>query len=166
MREGEFHNVREAQEYCARKYGIEVAEWQNHIRLRHEFGFDYEVSNLGNPHPYPVTPPNAKIVMRLSPWGICWPDGEETQTIRLSICGTREGLEHLAAMLLVCAHSQQYDPEYTVDLEREECVETNVPVRICTPGNLEYLRDSQYELHGELIRKPSDGFPRVTFKGT
>ena len=98
------------------------------------------MSNLGVPQPYPVAPPNTHLVFRFSP-----AEDEDGRTTRvLNICGTREGLEYLAAMLVLCADSEKYDPLFHIHLENMEGVETDTEVTLRAPGYLNSLRGGSF----------------------
>jgi hypothetical protein len=88
---------------------------------RHSFQFNYAVTTRGVPQPYPLAPPNPRILFRLSPAED--EDGREFSV--LNICGNREGLEYLAAMLVLSADSAKYDPEFHIHLEDVKGVEAD-----------------------------------------
>jgi hypothetical protein len=119
--------------------------------LRCSFQFDYKVKTQGVPQPYPIAEPNSRILIRFST-----AEGENGRTRQvLNICGTREGLKYLAAMLVLCADSEKYDPEFHIHLEDLEEVETDIEVAVRAPVYLEMLRKGEFsEAKGTSISIP------------
>jgi hypothetical protein len=149
----DFASLAEAQSYCLREYGIAPSDWRHEVTLSHTFQFDYTITNLGVPQPCPVVSPNAKILFRFSPAED--ENGRISQV--LNVCGTREGMERLAAMLLLCASSDKYDPEFHIHLEREELVETDLEVTIRAPLYLDTLSRGEFsEFKGTAINLPTN----------
>ncbi len=122
----DFTDVAHAKDYCLKEYGVARGDWMDEIRLPCTFQFDYTVTNSGVPQPCAVASPNAEILFRFTR-----ADDENGRSRSvLNICGTREGMERLAAMLVLCADSEKYDPEFHIHLEREPWVETDMDVTI------------------------------------
>ena len=120
-------------------------------KVQYTFQFDYTVSTAGVPQPYPVAQPKAKILIR------CTPAEDENGRVYevMNICGNREGLKHLAAMLVLCADSEQYDPEFHVHLEREREVDTDTEVTLRAPVYYDVLRKGEFrEFKGTEIKLP------------
>jgi hypothetical protein len=102
--------------------------------------FNYKLTTAGVPQPYPVASPNTKIVFRYSP---AEDENGRIQTV-LNICGTREGLKYLAAMLVLCAESEKYDPEFHIHLENMKEVEADMDVTIRAPNHLDALSKGDF----------------------
>jgi hypothetical protein len=102
---------------------------------RHSFEFEYTVTDQGVPQPYPVKPPNSRVLFRLSPAE----DDNGQKLSVLNICGNREGLEYLAAMLVLSGDSAKYDPEFHIHLGDMEEFETDMDVTIRAPAYLDSL---------------------------
>jgi hypothetical protein len=149
----EFASVAEAQEHCLRKYGVRSADWMDQITFAHTFQFDYTVTNMGVPQPYPIVIPNARILFRLSP-----AEDENGRSYQvLNICGNREGLERLAAMLVLAANSDKYDPDFHIHLEDWEGIETDMEATIRSPAYMECLVSQQFtEFKGTKIAIPDE----------
>lgn len=128
------------------------------IPIASTFEFNYTLTNLGQPQPYPVASPDARIVFRCSPI-----ENEDGQTrMGLNICGTREGLKHLAAMLILCADSDKYDPEFHIHLDEQQGVDADMDVTIRAPIYLDALQNGEFqEFKGNPIRldDPEDSSP-------
>jgi hypothetical protein len=117
------------------------------------FAFDFTVSAAGIPQPYPVPPADPQILFRYS---IAKTDGGSDRQV-LNVCGNAEGLKDLAAMLLLTADSEKYDPEFHIHLENMPGVEADSDVTIRAPVYLDILRRSEFtEFKGEPIVYPSD----------
>ncbi|MEN6449301.1 MAG: hypothetical protein ABFC96_02325 [Thermoguttaceae bacterium] len=148
-----FANVADARAYCAREYGVGASDWQDRIIQSYTFQFDYEITNLGVPQPIPVGFDESKIVLRLAPRE----DENGVITSALSICGTREGLRRLAAMCLLCADAEQYDPEFHIHLENDADIESDIVATIRAPAYLDILTSRQFsEFHGTPTRTDLD----------
>jgi hypothetical protein len=149
----DFTDLAHAQDYCFKEYGVAPGDWMHEIRLPCAFRFNYTVSNSGVPQPYPVASPNAKILFRFTP-----AEDEDGRSRRvLNICGTREGMERLAAMLVLCADSEKYDPEFHIHLEDQHWVETDIDVTIRAPVYLDVLRSAEFsEFKGTKLPLPPD----------
>ncbi len=109
-------------------------------RLQRLFEFEYTVTEVGVPQPYPVKPPNAKVLFRLSPAE----DENGRKFSVMNICGNREGLEYLAAMLVLSADSAKYDPYFHIHLEDMEGFETDMDVTVRAPSYLEVLDKGEF----------------------
>ena len=143
-----FTDLAEAQDYCLKEYAVALGDWLHEITFPCTFEFNYTLSSLGIPEPYPVAAPDARIALLLSPI-----EDEDGRTRNgLNICGTREGLRHLAAMLVLCADSDKYDPEFHVHLERLQCVEADMDVTIRSPVYLDSLRSRKFSESKGTIR--------------
>jgi hypothetical protein len=151
----EFADVTEAKTYCEMEYGIRDADWQDKITQPYRFQFDYEITNLGVPQPIPVGFDNGRLL-------ICFANREdENGAVRqaLNICGTRDGLKHLAAMCLLCADSEQYDPAFYIHLEDMINVETDIEITIRSPNYLEVLGSRQFsDFKGTAISVSENDF--------
>ena len=110
-----FSTLEDALEHCQRKYAIDPSEWQSEMRFTKSFQFDYGVTNQGMAQPYLVGFQNGQVIFR---FGERKGDNDDTTTV-LNICGNREGLRRLAAMLLLCAEGEHYD-SFHIHLEDEE----------------------------------------------
>ncbi len=129
-----------ATERACRDFILTYMPPKKNPRLRYCFRFNYKVTQRGVPQPYPLATPNSIIVFRFSP------AEDETGAVRtvLNICGTRAGLKRLAAMLVLCADSEQYDPEFHIHLEAVKGVETDLDVTLRAPVYLDSLRKGQF----------------------
>ena len=144
-----FSDLGQAQDYCLKEYGVAPGDWMHEATLTCTFEFNYTLTNCGVPQPYPVASPEARIVFR------CLPIEDENGRTRtgLNICGTREGLKRLAAMLVLCADSDKYDPEFHIHLEDQQGVEADMDVTIRAPVYLDTLRSGEFsEFKGTPIR--------------
>jgi len=120
-------------------------------KLQYSFEFEYTVTTQGVPQPYPVRPPNLRVLFRLSPAE----DENGRKFSVMNICGNRDGLEYLAAMLLLCGDSAKYDPEFHVHLEGIEGFETDMDVTIRAPAYLDVLDKEEFsEAKGTPIPLP------------
>jgi hypothetical protein len=135
-----FTDLAQAKDHCLKEYGVAPSDWVREMTFPRTFQFNYKVSNTGVPQPYPVAPSNAQIVFRFSPCE----DENGRATRVLNICGTREGLEYLAAMLVLCADSDKYDPWFHIHLEDMESVETDMDVTIRAPSYLSSIRSEEF----------------------
>src|SRR5689334_5236656 len=113
-----FNTLAEGQAYCRDKFGVATQDWQpaEGIRFRHDFAFEFAVTNRGVPQPYPLGFDEAEVVFRLGQ--VQHPDAPPTAV--LDVCGNPAGLRQLAAWLLLCADGERYDPGFHVHLDREE----------------------------------------------
>jgi len=115
---------------------------------RYAFEFDFTVTSVGIPQPYPDPPKNARILFRYS---TAESDGGKQRQV-LNVCGNVEGLKYLAAMLLLTADSDQYDPEFHIHLEHMPGVESDRDVTIRAPVYLDILKSGEFtEFKGEPI---------------
>ena len=120
-------------------------------KLRYTFEFDYTVTTHGVPQPYPVRPPNSSLLFRLSPAE----DQDGQKFLVMNVCGNREGLEYLAAMLALTANSEKYDPEFHIHLERMVGVKTDMDVTIRAPAYFDVLKRGEFsEFKGTLKIPP------------
>jgi hypothetical protein len=68
----------------------------------------------------------------------------------LSVCGNREGLRRLAALLLLCADGERYDPSFHIHLDcepgppREPFFTGNIDVTLRAPVYLDVLKDGSF----------------------
>ena len=137
----DFTGLAQAQEYCQKEYGVAPGDWLNEITLPYKFEFNYTLSNCGVPQPYPVASRDAEMLFRFSP---AVDENGRTRSV-FNICGTREGLKCLAAMLVLCADSEKYDPEFHIHLEDQPSVETDIDVTIRSPAYLDALRSGKFD---------------------
>jgi hypothetical protein len=74
-------------------------------------------------------------------------DDSGNKTTVLNICGNHEGLQHLAAMLLLCADGEFYDRFFHMHLEDEAgFIHSDMPVTLRSPSYFEnLLRDELRE---------------------
>jgi hypothetical protein len=135
-----FKDLAQAQDYCLNEYGVARSDWAHDVPIPCTFQFNYTVSSTGVPQPHPVAPANSQIVFRFSPRE----DENGRKTRVLNICGTREGLEYLAAMLVLCADSDKYDRWFHIHLEDIERVETDTDVTIRAPSYLSSIRSGAF----------------------
>jgi hypothetical protein len=150
-------NIREAQEYCAREYGIEVSEWKEEVFLPYDFHFDYTVSSGGVPQPYPTGFPDRKIVIRVLERDFMKADNEVEKQPVLNICGNREGLKYLAALCLLTADSEQYDDSFHIHLEHQIGFDTNIAATLRAPVYVDVIRSGEFdEFSAEPIHVPFD----------
>lgn len=150
----DFADLAQAQDYCLKEYGVARGDWKHEITLSYTFEFNYTVSNCGIPQPCPVASPDARIVFRLSPIE----DEIGGTRAGLNICGTRDGLKRLAAMLILSAESDKYDPEFHVHLEDQQGVEADMDVTIRAPVYLDKLRSGKFsEFKGTPINIDDTG---------
>jgi len=119
---------------------------------RHSFEFDYTVSTVGVPQPYPIPPRAPRILFRLS----SAEDENGREFSVLNICGNRAGLEYLAAMFVLSADSAKYDPAFHIHLEDMKCVETDLDVTVRAPAYLKVLQEGKFsESKGTPIPLPT-----------
>jgi len=149
----DFADLEQAQAYCLTQYGVAAGDWKNAITFRRSYEFNYKVSSHGVFQAYPVTPRGTQIVFRSSVF-----EDEHGQTKRgLSICGNREGFEELAAIFMLFADSEKYDPEFHIHLEDSEEVETELNVSIHPPSALDFVRTPEFrEFKGTSTPIPPD----------
>ena len=115
---------------------------------RYVFDFDFTVTTVGVPQPYPVPPRKPQILFRFTSADT---DGRRKRRV-LNLCGNAAGLKYLAAMLILTADSETYDPAFHVHLEGVPGVETDCDVTIRAPAYLEVLRSGEFtEFKGEPI---------------
>jgi hypothetical protein len=120
---------------------------------RYTFEFDFTVTSVGIPQPYPDPPKNPRILFRYS---TAESDGGNKREV-LNVCGNVEGLKYLAAMLLMTADSEQYDPEFHIHLEHMPGVESDCDVTIRAPVYLDILKRREFsEFKGEPIEVPAE----------
>lgn len=119
---------------------------------RYTYEFDYTVTSVGVPQPYPNPPKNPCILFRYS---TAESDGGTKRQV-LNVCGNAEGLKYLAEMLLLTADSEQYDPEFHIHLEFMPGVETDCDVTIRAPAYLGVLKRGEFsEFKGDPIEVPT-----------
>lgn len=132
-----FNTLEEAFDYCQRKYEINVREWQSEVRFTQNFLFEYGVTSLGTPQPYLFGFENGQIIFRLRKDRESF---DNKTTLSLDICGNREGLQRLAALLLLCADGESYDKFFHIHLEDEEdFLRSDVEVTLRSPSYFEHL---------------------------
>jgi|GEM_PF-4857472 len=121
-------------------------------KFQYSFEFEYTVTTQGVPQPYPVVPANARVLFRLSPAV----DETGRAFSVLNICGNREGLEYLAAMLVLSGDSAKHDPFFHIHLEDMEGFETDMDVTIRAPSYLDALDKGEFsEAKGAPIQPPA-----------
>jgi hypothetical protein len=140
--------------------GIAHMSKKNERRVRYAFTFDYAVSTVGIPQPYPVPQGNPQILFRYSS-----ADTDRGERRVLNVCGNAEGLKYLAAMLLLTADSEKYDPEFHIHLDAIPGVEADGDVTIRAPVYLDVLRSGEFaEYKGESIPYSGSVAPRRSGK--
>ena len=149
----EFSDLAQAQAYCQKEYGVVLHNWTNKITFRRSYEFNYQVSSQGVFQAHPITPLGTKIVFRSTIF-----EDEDGQTKHgLTICGNREGFEELAAMFMLFADSEKYDPDFHIHLEDHGEVEADLNVLIQMPAALEFVRAPEYRtFKGTSIPIPPD----------
>ncbi len=136
-----FNSLAEAKEHCRLKYGIQDSDWKTEIRLGYEFRFDYKVTSSGVPQPVVLGFEDAEILIRK---GKVFVGARQKIQPSINICGNREGLRQLAAMLLLAADSAQYDDSFHIHLEDRDSVDTDIITTIRAPGYLSILKEGSF----------------------
>jgi hypothetical protein len=138
-----------AQADCRERFGVRPEDWveAEAVRFAEVFRFEYAVTNQGVPQPYPLGLEGGEVLFRLGE--VQHPDDAPTPV--LNVCGTRDGLRRLAAMLLLCADGHRYDPGYHVHLDREPEAAGDPPflsgdmdVTLRAPSYLAMLKDGSF----------------------
>lgn len=136
MKEHYFASIILAEQYAQQEHSVSVTDWLDDAPFHYDFHFDYTVSYTGVPQPSLLDSPGAKLVFRLETEDT--PDGKDGQA--LHICGNKDGLRRLAARLLLCADSEQYDESFHIHLDHhDEELTTNISVTLRSPSYLESL---------------------------
>lgn len=136
-----FVSLEAALKHCQRAYKIGQNEWQDEITFSQSFQFEYGMTDLGVPRPYPLGFDDGQAVFRLGTREC----GDGTTITVLNVCGDRDGLQHLAALLLLCADGEQYNDFHHVHLEDEEGILTDIPVTLRCPAYLESLLREEFK---------------------
>ena len=155
----DFAGLDAAQEFCAREYDVQIADWQDPITQTYRFEFDYQVSNIGVAQPFPLGFAGRRVVFRLSERSA---DDVRGRKPVLDICGSREGLRWLAALCLLSADSAKYDEWFHIHLENQEGLDSNIDATIRAPNYLEGISSRKFqEYKGDNIplRSVNDGSP-------
>lgn len=138
----EFRTIEEAKDYCTRQFGVPLVDWQDQVTFPYVFQFDFAVSNTGVPQPQPVGFADSKIVFRHT-------EREDLCTgakrLALNICGNPEGLKQLAAMLLLCADSANYDEWFHIHLEDQKEFDGDIEVTLRAPSYLESISNGTFQ---------------------
>jgi hypothetical protein len=138
-----------AQADCHDRFGVHLGDWveAESVRFSQVFRFEYGVTNQGVPQPYPFGFEGGEVLIRLGE--VQHPDVPPTPV--LNVCGNRDGLRRLAALLLLCADGQRYDPAFHVHLapEPEALGESpffsgDVDVTLRAPSYLAALKDGSF----------------------
>jgi hypothetical protein len=149
LEEAYYWTLAAAQADCRERFGVRPEDWIEAaaVRFAEVFHFEYAVTNQGIPQPYPVGLEGGEVLFRLGE--VQHPDGAPTPV--LNVCGTRDGLRRLAAMLLLCADGQRYDHEFHIHLDREPESSREPPfftgdvdVTLRAPGFLGALKDGSF----------------------
>lgn len=150
VEEAHFSSLEEARLYCQERYGLPAsATWQDDPVFEQSFSFKYSVTHMGVAQPYLSGSPDGVIAFSVDKEQVLADDGKATPVI--SICGNREGLRRLAAMLLLCAECESLDPMFHMHLEGRPGVITDLPVTLRSPGYLQWWGD------GRTVGEARDG---------
>ncbi|MCP4608496.1 MAG: hypothetical protein GY845_07265 [Planctomycetes bacterium] len=130
-----FRSFEQAIEYCKQEYGIDPDEWKIQVRFIRDFQFEYSVTHIGVPQPYPLGFEEGQVIFRI--------DEEESNCGSkmkvLNICGNGSGLQRLAALLLLCAEGERYERFLHMHLEDEEGFLLDIPVTLRSPSYFEHM---------------------------
>ena len=137
-----------AQADCRDRFDVRDVDWveAGDVRFDHNFRFEYAVTNQGIPQPYPLGFEGGEILFRLGE--VLRSDAPATPV--LNVCGNREGLRRLAALLLLCADGARYDPSFHIHLDcepgppREPFFTGNIDVTLRAPVYLDVLKDGSF----------------------
>ncbi|MCC7355610.1 MAG: hypothetical protein IT330_17865 [Anaerolineae bacterium] len=131
-----FNSLDEALAYCQQQYDIGQKDWQSEVRFVQDFHFEYGVTNLGSPQPYLFGLEDGQVIFRMTKAQ----DSEDNWGEVLNICGDREGLRRLAAMILLCADGERYDDGMHIHLDdKDGVILPDFPVNLRNPAYLESL---------------------------
>ena len=133
---------------CRDRFGVRDVDWVEDgvVRFDHTFRFEYAVTNQGIPQPYPLGFEGGEVLFQLGE--VLHSDTPATPV--LNVCGNREGLRRLAALLLLCADGEKYDPSFHIHLDcepgppRESCFTTNIDVTLRAPVYLDVLKEGTF----------------------
>jgi hypothetical protein len=129
-----FSSLEEALTFCTAKYGVTAAAWKKDPAFEFRFDFQFRVTNSGIPQPFPLGFGETEVVFQLGEKENLL-DGSKTPS--LLITGNRAGLRELAARLLLCADSEQYDPDFHMHLDAAKTHRlSNVDVTLYSPTRL------------------------------
>ena len=137
-----------AQADCRDRFGVRDVDWveAGAVRFDHTFRFEYAVTNQGVPQPYPVGFEGGEVLFGLGE--VLHSDAPATAV--LNVCGNREGLRRLAALLLLCADGEKYDPSFHIHLDcepgppREPFFTGNIDVTLRAPVYLDVLKEGSF----------------------
>lgn len=143
-----FRSLDDALAYCLERYGVREADWRSatDVRFPETFSFESGVTNLGVPQPFPFGFEGAEVVFRLG----SVEHEDEPSTPVLHVTGNREGLQRLAALLLLCADSERFDSQFHVHLEREGdgFISGDIDVDLRAPAYMKSFRDRIFRTGG------------------
>lgn len=138
-----FYSREEALLYCQQEYGIETNEWKEEFRFTHNFDFDYRVTDFGVPQPYLESLEDGRVIFKLG--RRIGPEEDKPVTV-LNISGNRQGLQRLAALLLLCAESEQFDKTFHIHLEDlEGFILPDFPITLRSPSYFEDIVRSEWK---------------------
>lgn len=138
--EEHFVSLEEARLYCESKHNLPAnTPWEDDPVHTATFSFTYKVTHSGIPQPYICDLPDGIISISRGNEKVSIDDREVPG---ITICGNKEGLRRLAAMLLLCADSEPFDPMFHMHLEDRPGVVAELPVTLRAPGYLQWLLPS------------------------
>lgn len=137
-----------AQADCRDRFGVRDVDWveAGAVRFDHIFQFEHGVTNRGVPQPYPLGFEGGEVLFQLGE--VLHSDTPATPV--LTVCGNREGLRRLAALLLLCADGDRYDQTFHIHLDcepgppREPFFTGNLDVTLRAPVYLDALKEGTF----------------------
>lgn len=151
-----FNSIKEAKTYCQETYQVRENEWGNTPFFEKKFAFDYSVSNWGTPQPNVEGFEDAVIKIEVTP-ATEEADDLIAQKNKVDITGNAAGLRKLAAQLLLCADSEEYDEYFHIHLNNEK---SNLELTLMAPNYFKANKDKQGEL---ILFCDKDGYEGTNF---
>lgn len=128
-----FESLDGALAFCEHKYGVLPDNWQDVLPVNATFSYKYEVTHLGTPQPILVFAYPGKIQFLVDTANE--DVASDVTSYQLHICGDRDGLRRLAALLLLAADSEALDKHYHGHLDATDDVVGNASMLIHGPGS-------------------------------
>ena len=137
-----FDSLKMAQLYCETNYNVGVSSWGKTPIFSKKFEFNYSVSNYGTPQPQTQGFEEAVLKIEVTP------ATEETKDLiaqhnKIEITGNPAGLRKLAAQLLLCADSEEYDEYFHIHMSSQK---SNLELTLLAPNYFKRNKDKDGEL--------------------